>query len=230
MTDYQAQVRKIVEVYIDDVFTTASREHLAEIIAAALSAAEVDGAREAESRVRDLEAGLRNILPPSHGPFGGPLVTLKAVYEDGSDGLMSHEKVARASALLSGTAAEGDGWRLTFAALRDANVARQAEWCPDQLPDLSFRGNELAGETGEACNIIKKLERERHGWRGSRATTDDLLQELADVVICADLTAIQIGADLGRAVAAKFNATSTKHNLSVSLPAPPSPPAEAGEW
>lgn len=137
--------------------------------------------------------------------------------------------VPDARALLSGTATEGDGWQLTFAALRDANVARQAEWCPDQLPDLSFRGNELAGEAGEACNIIKKLERERHGWRGSRATTDDLLQELADVVICADLTAIQIGADLGRAVAAKFNATSTKHNLSVSLPAPPAPPAEAGE-
>lgn len=51
---------------------------------------------------------------------------------------------------------------LTLSKLQAANVARQDEWCPDQKPDLSFRGNEFGGECGEARNVIKKLERERH--------------------------------------------------------------------
>ncbi len=109
---------------------------------------------------------------------------------------------------------------LTYTTLREANVARQAAWCPDQLPDLSFRGNELGGEVGEALNVIKKLERERHGWRGSRDTVDHLAEELADVVICTDLVAITAGIDLDAAVRSKFNATSEKvglpHRLALS--------------
>lgn len=98
--------------------------------------------------------------------------------------------------------------------LRAANKARQAAWCPEQIPpDLSFRGNELAGETGEVCNVIKKLERERLGWRGSRDTLSHLAEELADVVICADLVAIAAGIDLRTAVVMKFNATSVKVGL-----------------
>lgn len=107
---------------------------------------------------------------------------------------------------------------LDFATLREAGVRRQREWCPDVQPDLSFRAVELGGEVGEALNVIKKLERERHGWRGSRATLADLAEELADVVICADLAAQAAGIDLGAAVRAKFDATSTKNGLSVFLP------------
>lgn len=107
--------------------------------------------------------------------------------------------------------------------LRSANLARQAAWCPDQVPDLSFRGNELAGETGEVCNVIKKLERERLGWRGSRDTKEHLAEELADVVICADLCALSAGIDLNEAVVAKFNATSEKVGLPQRLAAPPAP-------
>ncbi len=107
---------------------------------------------------------------------------------------------------------------VSFAGLRAANIERQAEWCPGvTLPDLSFRGNELAGEVGEACNVIKKLERERLGWRGSKDTVEHLAEELADVIITADLVAIRCGIDLGAAVAAKFNATSVKNGLSTRL-------------
>lgn len=127
--------------------------------------------------------------------------------------------------------------RVTLSDLRAANVARQAEWCPDQVPDLSFRGNELAGEAGEASealvlhaaelgraaglasNVIKKLERERHGWRGSRASLDDLAGGLADVVICADLCAMTAGVDLAGAVVSKFNASSEKVGLATRLAA-----------
>ena len=104
--------------------------------------------------------------------------------------------------------------------LRSANVARQAEWDSDNQISLSFRGNELAGEVGEACNVIKKLERERLGIRGSRATKEQLADELADVVICADLIAMQEGIDLfHESIPAKFNATSEKMGLRTRLAA-----------
>lgn len=101
--------------------------------------------------------------------------------------------------------------------LRTANEFRQREWDKEGGIDASYRGNELAGEVGEACNIIKKLERERLGIRGSRATTAQLAEELADVVICVDLIAMQYGIDLDAAVAAKFNATSQKYGLATRL-------------
>ncbi|MDW9722127.1 hypothetical protein GOB91_07125 [Sinorhizobium meliloti] len=116
---------------------------------------------------------------------------------------------------------------LTLGQLQAAHIERQEEWCPDQKPDLSFRGNEMAGEVGEACNVIKKLERERHGWRGSRATKEQLAEELADVVHTAVLCAITAGIDLEPAVVAKFNSTSEKNGLASRLSCPP--PAGADE-
>lgn len=101
--------------------------------------------------------------------------------------------------------------------LRAANKIRQEEWCPGKNPDLSFRGLELAGEAGEACNVIKKLERERLGWRGSRAFTSDLADELADVIIVADLIADSLGIDLEEAIKTKFNSTSDKYNLKTKI-------------
>lgn len=101
--------------------------------------------------------------------------------------------------------------------LRAANLARQAEWDAGNQIDLSYRGNELAGEVGEACNVIKKLERERMGIRGSRDTIGHLAEELADVVICVDLICMAAGIDLDAAVASKFNATSEKVGLRTRL-------------
>jgi NTP pyrophosphatase (non-canonical NTP hydrolase) len=102
-------------------------------------------------------------------------------------------------------------------ALRVANQARQHEWTSGQDVDLVWRANELAGEVGEACNVAKKLARERRGWPGSRATLDQLAAEIADVIICADLLAMTEGIDLEAAVIAKFNATSEKVGLAVRL-------------
>lgn len=105
----------------------------------------------------------------------------------------------------------------THTNLRAANIARQNEWDQDNQITASYRGNELAGEVGEACNVIKKLERERLGILGSRATVDELADELADVLICADLIAMHYGVDLEAAVARKFNATSEKVGLKTRL-------------
>lgn len=108
---------------------------------------------------------------------------------------------------------------LDLKTLRAKNIERQTIWCSTGKPDLSFRGVELAGETGEACNVIKKLERERHGWRGSRATKDQLEEELADVVIVADLIAEEAGIDLSDGIVKKFNKTSNAVNIPVFIDA-----------
>lgn len=105
---------------------------------------------------------------------------------------------------------------LSLATLRAADIERAAEWGIEKV-GLAYRGNELAGETGEACNVIKKLERAAMGAVGTKASKDDLADELADVVICADLTAMEAGIDLAAAVKRKFNATSTKYGLTTKL-------------
>lgn len=106
---------------------------------------------------------------------------------------------------------------ISIGELQRAHAERQEEWCPDQKPDLSFRGNEMGGECGEAQNVIKKLERERHGWAGSRDTVDHLGEELADVIHTAVLCAITAGIELEPHVVAKFNATSENVGLRTRL-------------
>lgn len=108
-----------------------------------------------------------------------------------------------------------------FTDLRAANIARQKEWDSDSkisgpLGKL-WRANELSGECGEASNVVKKLVREELGIRGSRATVEQLAEELADIIICADLLAEEYGIDLQAATRAKFNATSEKVGLRTRL-------------
>lgn len=105
--------------------------------------------------------------------------------------------------------------------LRRVSLARQDEWKAggDSGPVGGlYRANELGGEVGEALNVVKKLEREQRGWRGSRATVEELAAEIADVIICADLLAAEYDIDLSAAVVAKFNATSEKVGLTTRLP------------
>ena len=118
----------------------------------------------------------------------------------------------------------------TLETLRAMNAKRQVEWGGGSASkfSLSFHGNELAGETGEACNVVKKLEREALGLPGSRATKEQLAEELADVVICADLVALTAGVDLYAAVPRKFNATSAKVGLTTKMPAPPASTTKEG--
>ena len=121
-----------------------------------------------------------------------------------------------------------------YRTLRAANAARQLEWDADNQITSSYRANELAGEMGEALeraldlivlaaavgklsNTIKKLERERLGIRGSRSTVEQLAEELADVVICTDLVAMDYNIDLDESTRKKFNETSEKQNLKTRM-------------
>lgn len=129
--------------------------------------------------------------------------------------------------------------------LRDANVRRAPDFHAGGLMDWSpaERGNELAGETGELCNELKKLLRfdKRHGVkihsRGGMVTfngetapaagwdvveernaiIDRARKELGDVLICLDLVAAVLCIDIEDATRAKFNATSEKIGSGVVL-------------
>lgn len=106
--------------------------------------------------------------------------------------------------------------------LRQANLARQKIWDPeDLLGDRKlgalFRSNEMVGEAGEAANEVKKLVRESLGVRGSRTTIEKLADELADVIICVDLVALLYNIDLQEAVTRKFNQTSDAVDIDVKL-------------
>jgi len=166
------------------------------------------------SHENGIEAVYRELL--CHGEFG-------------SSEAASREGARIAAEAVIAVYLEASANSLSISELQRAHVERQEEWCPDQKPDLSFRGNELGGECGEAQNVIKKLERERHGWRGSRGTFEHLGEELADVIHCAILCAITAGIDLEPAVIAKFNSTSEKNGLATMLRAAlPTPPVEKG--
>lgn len=106
---------------------------------------------------------------------------------------------------------------MDFDELRKANEQRHIEWANGESLPLAFRGVELAGEVGEACNEIKKLARTELGIRGGKDDLTGLREELADVMICVDLIAMDLGIDLGEVVRAKFNATSEKYGLATRL-------------
>lgn len=107
-----------------------------------------------------------------------------------------------------------------FAELRKANVARERERDPKGVITATYRATELGGEIAEALialNVVKKLERERLGLRGSRATVADLADELADVWISCDLLANIYQIDMAEAIRRKFNQTSRTLKLKTKL-------------
>ncbi len=110
--------------------------------------------------------------------------------------------------------------------LREANVRRCErvfhkldEWSPCDWATA------MAGECGEACNVIKKLRRldGADASKDSPAYREGLLKdaayELADLIIYADLLAARLGIDLAAAVTNKFNAVSDVRRSDVTLPA-----------
>lgn len=94
--------------------------------------------------------------------------------------------------------------------LRAANVTRSVEWGDK---GILYRTVEFAGESGELCNVVKKLEREDAGLVGSRASLLQLREEIGDVLITLDRIAAHYGVDLEEATRDKFNATSEKYGL-----------------
>lgn len=80
--------------------------------------------------------------------------------------------------------------------LRAANIARNSIWDPKDKITIDFFLNELGGELGEAMNVLKKMDRILLGLRGTTATAEQLAEELADIAIVLDLSAMRKGYDV----------------------------------
>lgn len=109
---------------------------------------------------------------------------------------------------------------LSISKIQSAMQQRRKEWIHESVPQkatLSYYGNQLAGEVGELCNDIKKLERLRLGFVGGKNTRDNIPKEMADVIMCVALLANEMGIDLDTAVAEKFNETSEKHGMDTRI-------------
>ncbi len=108
---------------------------------------------------------------------------------------------------------------LTFQDLRDANLRRVGDFDTGGLDGWSPAewGNALAGETGELCNVLKKMIRRL----ADDPSQDDLLEmakeEAADVATYLDLVCARLGIDLADAITRKFNVVSVKIGSSVRL-------------
>lgn len=107
----------------------------------------------------------------------------------------------------------------SLADLRRVNVTRCVEsfhdiveWSPTDWATA------VAGECGEACNLIKKLRR-RTGptMESGKANTPEVAElipaigaELADTIIYIDLLAARLGIDLEDVIRRKFNEVSAR--------------------
>jgi NTP pyrophosphatase (non-canonical NTP hydrolase) len=102
--------------------------------------------------------------------------------------------------------------RLDLHEFRKVNVARCNEvfdslesWSPQDWACAA------AGEMGELCNLIKKMR------RGESVPSQDLADELADVVCYVDLLAARLGIDLCAAIIHKFDEVSRKRGAKIFL-------------
>jgi len=109
---------------------------------------------------------------------------------------------------------------LSFASLRAVNVPRCERWHPpESLPwTCADWSNALCGEAGELANVVKKIRRQQTGaLNEGDPAMEELVkrvgEELADVVIYADLVAHYFRIDLGAAVRTKFNEVSKKYGF-----------------
>lgn len=114
---------------------------------------------------------------------------------------------------------------LDFKFLRKANSSRRDRWHTgaDDWTGADW-SNAMCGEAGEAANIVKKLRRRetRVGTTYNTPEVDELLpslvEELADVVLYADLLADKYGLDLEAAIIQKFNSVSEAQDFPERLP------------
>ena len=80
-----------------------------------------------------------------------------------------------------------------------------------------------AGEMGEACNVVKKLNRIRDGLKGNKETdsqevlTKELGYEIADTILYLVLLADAADIDIEEAIIEKFNKVSDRIGSSIKL-------------
>lgn len=103
-----------------------------------------------------------------------------------------------------------------FESIREANLAR-VEFFRHTLEGWTTAqwACALAGETGEYCNLVKKLFRSKD--EKDTVTKEMLADELADIFIYLDLNAARHGIDLQEAIKNKFNKKSEEVGAPIYL-------------
>lgn len=118
--------------------------------------------------------------------------------------------------------------------LKKVNEKRSEKGFNVKLLDwkLSQWSNAVAGEVGELCNIIKKVERgdyherpknqsENKDFNNAYAAKDyraDIGKEVADIVIYLDLLCKRENLDLGAEIVKKFNEVSERVGSNIKIP------------
>lgn len=102
--------------------------------------------------------------------------------------------------------------------LHAKNETRVARWHEDNVWEGTDWATALAGEMGEACNVVKKLRRAETGAiNAGDPPVEELVEmlalECADVLIYLEILASHYGIDLGEATVTKFNQTSEKYDF-----------------
>jgi NTP pyrophosphatase (non-canonical NTP hydrolase) len=100
--------------------------------------------------------------------------------------------------------------------LRQATVRRCKEW-RTPTDDLGYLTVDFVGEVSELALTIKKLLRERHGMVGSRATMQDVADQVSDVMASLDQLCHHLGIDIEEVTRDKFNRMSERYNLQTRL-------------
>lgn len=112
--------------------------------------------------------------------------------------------------------------KLDLASFRPLNVQRATEGfkCYNNQP-LTYWTTALAGEVGELCNMIKKMQRvERGGIDGGGSYTakdinkEMLKEEIGGIAIYLDLLASLLDISLEEAIIDTFNSKSEKYKFS----------------
>jgi NTP pyrophosphatase (non-canonical NTP hydrolase) len=110
---------------------------------------------------------------------------------------------------------------LTLKALRDGNMRRQSYWGGSHNWTLADWSNALAGEVGEACNVVKKIRRVDLGTTGNKQSTEayyeQLETEIGDVLIYLDLLAQSAGFSLESCARRAFNEKSEELKMPVRI-------------
>lgn len=85
---------------------------------------------------------------------------------------------------------------------------------------LTYWTTALAGEVGELCNMVKKMERVAHGgidggstYTAANITTRDIKEEIGGIAIYLDLLASLYGISLEEAIIETFNSKSEKYKF-----------------
>lgn len=99
------------------------------------------------------------------------------------------------------------------------SFARAMRWHPEGLESWSESdwAVALAGEVGELCNIVKKINRDKHGLRqhavDPRKLAELLAMEIGDVYIYLDLFARRVGLNLEECIRDTFNRISEREGF-----------------